>query len=45
MPWCGERLTAPDTEADHRLYDNYAKERTYHEDEKVHTRFPEDEDR
>ena len=35
----------PDTQADRRAYDKYAKERTYHEDEKVHTRFPEDEDR
>jgi YihY family inner membrane protein len=32
-------VDAPDTEADHRLYDNYAKERTYHEDEQVHTSF------
>jgi len=34
-------VDAPDTEADHRLYDNYAKERTYHEDEQVHTSFAE----
>ena len=34
-------VDAPDTEADHRLYDNYAKERTYHEDEQVQTSFAE----
>jgi len=34
-------VDAPDTEADHRLYDNYAKERTYDEDEQVHTSFAE----
>jgi len=32
-------VDAPDTEADHRLYDNYAKERTYLEEEQVETRF------
>jgi YihY family inner membrane protein len=32
-------VEAPDTEADHRLYDNYAKERTYLDDEQVHTSF------
>jgi YihY family inner membrane protein len=32
-------VDAPDTEADHRLYDNYAKERTYVEEEQVHTSF------
>jgi YihY family inner membrane protein len=32
-------VDAPDTEADHRLYDNYAKERTYHEEERVQTSF------
>ena len=30
---------APSTEADHRFYDNVAKERTYHEDEQVQTHF------
>ena len=34
-------VDAPDTEADHRLYDNYAKERTYLEDEEVSTSFAE----
>jgi membrane protein len=34
-------VDAPDTEADHRLYDNYAKERTYDENEQVHTSFAE----
>jgi len=34
-------VDAPDTEADHRLYDNYAKERTYDEGEQVHTSFAE----
>jgi membrane protein len=29
--------TAPVTEADHRAYDAYAKERTYHHDQRVHT--------
>ena len=28
---------APATEADHRAYDAYAKERTYHHDQRVHT--------
>jgi membrane protein len=32
-------LTAPVTEADHRAYDAYAKERTYHHDQRVHTEF------
>jgi membrane protein len=32
-------VNPPDTEADHRLYDNFAKERTYHEDEQVQTSF------
>jgi YihY family inner membrane protein len=32
-------VDAPDTEADHRLYNNYAKERTYLEEEEVHTSF------
>jgi membrane protein len=32
-------LTAPVTEADHRAYDAYAKERTYHHDQQVHTEF------
>jgi len=32
-------VNPPDTEADHRLYDNFAKERTYHEDEQVETHF------
>ena len=30
---------APVTEADHRAYDAYAKERTYHHDQQVHTQF------
>jgi membrane protein len=30
----------PATEADYRAYDAYAKERTYHHDEAVHTEFP-----
>ena len=34
-------VDTPDTEADHRLYDNYAKERTYDEGEQVHTSFAE----
>ncbi|HET8602321.1 MAG TPA: YihY/virulence factor BrkB family protein [Marmoricola sp.] len=29
----------PDTEADHRAYDKYAKERTYHDEERVETEF------
>jgi YihY family inner membrane protein len=37
-------VDAPDTEADRRAYDKYAKERTYHDDERVHTRFPEDQE-
>jgi membrane protein len=32
-------VTAPGTEADHRAYDAYAKERTYHHDQQVHTEF------
>jgi membrane protein len=32
-------LTAPATEADHRAYDAYAKERTYHHDQRIHTEF------
>jgi hypothetical protein len=31
--------TAPVTEADHRAYDAYAKERTYRSDQRVHTDF------
>jgi membrane protein len=31
---------APGTEADHRAYEAYAEERTYHEDERVDTEFP-----
>ena len=30
----------PDTEADQRAYDAYAKERTYHEEEHVEADFP-----
>jgi YihY family inner membrane protein len=30
-------VTAPVTEADHRAYDAYAKERTYHHNQQVHT--------
>ncbi|HJT04050.1 MAG TPA: YihY/virulence factor BrkB family protein [Pseudonocardiaceae bacterium] len=30
-------IHAPATEADHRAYDAYAKERTYHHDQRVHT--------
>jgi YihY family inner membrane protein len=30
-------IPAPATEADHRAYDAYAKERTYHHDQQVHT--------
>jgi YihY family inner membrane protein len=30
-------IPAPATEADHRAYDAYAKERTYHHDQRVHT--------
>jgi membrane protein len=33
-------IPAPATEADHRAYDAYAKERTYHHDEQVDTQFP-----
>jgi len=32
----------PDTQADRRAYDKYAKERTYHDDEHVQTQFPDD---
>jgi YihY family inner membrane protein len=32
-------LVKPQTEADHRFYDNVAKERTYHEEQRVETRF------
>ena len=32
----------PNTQADRRAYDKYAKERTYHDDEHVHTQFPDD---
>jgi YihY family inner membrane protein len=32
-------VTAPVTEADHRAYDAYTKERTYHHDQQVHTEF------
>jgi YihY family inner membrane protein len=35
-------VDAPQTRADHRAYDKYAKERTYHDDERVETKFPED---
>jgi membrane protein len=30
-------IPAPATEADHRAYDAYAKERTYHHDQRIHT--------
>jgi hypothetical protein len=30
----------PATEADYRAYEAYAKERTYHDDERVQTEFP-----
>ncbi|MBV8993573.1 MAG: YihY/virulence factor BrkB family protein [Pseudonocardiales bacterium] len=32
-------VTAPVTEADHRAYDAYVKERTYHPGQRVHTEF------
>jgi YihY family inner membrane protein len=32
-------IHAPVTEADHRAYDAYAEERTYHHDQQVHTEF------
>jgi YihY family inner membrane protein len=32
-------ITAPVTKADHQAYDAYAKERTYHPDQQVHTEF------
>lgn len=32
----------PDTEADRRAYDKYAKERTYHDDERVQAEFPDE---
>jgi len=32
-------VDAPATEADYRAYDAYAKERTYHRDQQVHTEF------
>jgi YihY family inner membrane protein len=35
-------VDAPDTAADHRAYDSYAKERTYLDDERVHTDFPDE---
>ncbi len=38
-------VNAPDTEADHRMYEAAAKERTYHEDERVETNFTDDRDR
>ena len=31
--------TAPVTEADHRAYDAYVKERAYHPNQRVHTDF------
>ena len=34
------QLDIPATDADYRAYDAYAKERTYHHDEGVHTEFP-----
>jgi len=34
-------LVKPATEADHRFYDNVAKERTYHEEQQVQSRFAE----
>ena len=34
-------VTAPVTDADHRAYDAYAKERTYHPDQRIHTEFHE----
>jgi membrane protein len=33
-------VDSPATKADYRAYDAYAKERTYHQDEEVHTEFP-----
>ena len=33
-------IDSPATKADYRAYDAYAKERTYHQDEGVHTEFP-----
>jgi membrane protein len=35
-------VESPATDADYRAYDAYAKERTYHHDEQVHTQFPPD---
>jgi YihY family inner membrane protein len=35
-------VDAPDTEADHRAYDAYAKERTYQDHERVDADFPEE---
>jgi membrane protein len=32
-------VTTPVTEADHQAYDTYAKERTYHHDQQIHTEF------
>lgn len=38
-------VNPPDTEADHRMYEAAAKERTYHEDENVEANFTGDRDR
>jgi uncharacterized BrkB/YihY/UPF0761 family membrane protein len=35
-------VNVPDTEADRRSYDAYAKERTYHDNERVEADFPSD---
>jgi membrane protein len=43
--WPRSLIGGPDTEADHKAYEAYADERTYHDDEKVDTEFTADSDR
>jgi uncharacterized BrkB/YihY/UPF0761 family membrane protein len=35
-------VNSPETEADHRVYQAYAEERTYHDNERVRAEFPEE---
>jgi len=37
--WPRSLIGAPDTTADHRAYDAYAKERTFHDEQQVHAHF------
>jgi hypothetical protein len=39
--WPRSLIGGPDTRADHRVYQQYAEERKYHEDEEVDTSFRE----